>query len=247
MTDATFHELTDLEPHEPTLIEGLPGHGLVASIAVDQITEQLGLERHGTIRSEAFPPVASFSDGLVQDTVRVYAGDDPAIMTLKSDVPIPQEAFSGVSECVLGDLTEEFERAILLAGAPAKSEEQLGNVIGIATTGRLKEELVNAGIDIGEDSGAVGGVTGALVTACYHADVPAQLLLVRTDPRLPDPGSARSVIEEALEPLVEFDIETEELSEQAEEIQQQKQRIAQQLQQAEGQQQESMQAQNMFQ
>lgn len=247
MTDATFHQLTDLEPEEPTLIEGLPGHGLVASIAVDRITEQLALHRYGTIRSEAFPPAASFTNGLIQDTVRVYAGSDPAVMTLQSDVPLPQEAFSGLSRCVLEELAEAFERAIFLAGAPAQSEEQRGTVTGIATEDRLKDELSEAGIAVEEDSGAVGGVTGALVTACYHAEVPATLLLVRADPRLPDPGAAHSVIEDALEPLVEFDIDTDELLDKAEKIQQQKQRIAQQIQQAQGQQAESMQAQTMFQ
>lgn len=247
MSDTTFHELTDLEPKEPTLIEGLPGHGMVASIAVDQITEELGLERHGTIRSDAFPAVASFADGLVQDSIRVYAGADPDVMTLQSDVPIPEEGFTGLSQCVLDDLAEEFGRAIFLAGAPAQSEDQLGNVSGIATTNRLKDELEAAGIDIELDAGAVGGVTGALVTACYHADVPADLLLVRTDPRLPDPGSARSVIEEAIEPLVEFDIDTDSLRDQAEEIQQQKQQLVQQLQQDQGGLEESMQSQSMFQ
>lgn len=247
MSDATFHELTDLAPTEPTLIEGLPGHGMVASIAVDHLTEQLGLERYGTIRSDALPPVASFADGIVQDTVRVYARASPDVMTLQSDVPVPEEAFSGLGQCVLEELADEFERAIFIAGAPARSEDQLGNVSAIATTQGLKDELEAAGIGIEPDSGAVGGVTGALVTACYHADVPAMLLLVRADPRLPDPGAARTVIEEALEPLVEFDVDTEALREQAEEIQRQKQRVVEQLQQTRGQEAEPVQSQSMFQ
>lgn len=247
MSDATFHRQTDLEPSEPTLIEGLPGTGLVASIAVDQITNQLSLDRHGTIRSPSFPPVASFTDGRVQDTVRVYAGADPDVMTLQSDVPIPEAAFDSLCECVLGDLAEKFGRVVFLAGAPAQTDEQRGDVYGVGTTDPLREELADAGIELAEESGAVGGVTGALVTECFHADVPAVLLLVRTSPRLPDPGAAQSVIEDALEPLVAFDIETDELLDQAEEIQQQKQQLAQQLQQAQGSQEEDLQAQNMFQ
>ncbi|RKD89102.1 proteasome assembly chaperone family protein [Halopiger aswanensis] len=236
--DGLFHQSTDLEAESPTLIEGLPGHGLVASIAVDQLTDQLGLEEYGSIRSDAFPPVASFTDGLVQDTVRVYGGTEPEIMTLQSDVPIPEDAFDDLSQCVLEELVDDFSRAIFLAGAPAQSEDQQGEVVGVATTEELKTELEDAGIDLAEDSGAVSGVTGALINACYQADVPAALLLVRADPRLPDPAAARSVIETALEPLVEFDIDTTELREQAEEIQRQKQQVAQQLQQAQGQQDE---------
>lgn len=246
MTETTFHQQVDIELDEPTLIEGLPGQGLVASITADQITDQLELEQHGTIRSDEFPSAVSFSDGLFQDTVRVYAGPDAGVMTLQSDVPIPQPAFSELSQCVLNDLAEEFQRAIFLAGAPAQSEDQRGDVLGLASTEELREELEDAGIEIMEESGAVGGVTGALATACYRNDVPAALLLVRVEPRLPDPKAAHSLIENALEPLVEFDIETDALLEQAEKIQQQKQQIAQQLQQAQDQE-GTMQSQAMFQ
>ncbi|EMA31131.1 proteasome assembly chaperone family protein [Natronobacterium lacisalsi] len=227
-----FHRSSDLDAESPTLIEGLPGHGLVASIAVDQIVDQLGLEKYGSIRSDEFPPVASFTDGLVQDTVRVYGGTEPDIMTLQSDVPIPKSAFPDLRQCVLEELANDFSRAIFLGAAPAQSEDQQGDVVGVATTEALKAELEDAGIELAAESGAVSGVTGALVNACHQADVPAVLLLVRADPRLPDPAAARSVIETALEPLVDFDIDTTELREQAEEIQRQKQQVAQQLQQA---------------
>ena len=75
------------------------------------------------------------------------------------------------------------------------------------------------------------------------------LLIVRAHPYLPDPKAAKSVTETALEPLVDFDIDTTALDEQAEEIQQQMQQIAQQYQQMaedQGQQQQQVQT-GMFQ
>lgn len=228
---ANFEQTTDVAAESPTLIEGLPGLGMVASIAVDQITDQLDLSMHGHVQIDDFPPVASFSEGRVRETIRVYTGDDPGVMTLQSDVPIPQRSVRALSRCVLDDLSEEFERAIFLAGAPAQTEQELGEVTGVATTDELEDDLRSRDIKLAEESGALGGVTGGLVSACYQEDVPAAVLIVRSDPRLPDPGAARSVIEDALEPLVEFDIDTSELQEQAEEIQQQKQQVAEQLQQ----------------
>ncbi len=242
-----FHMQTEIAAESPTLIEGLPGLGLVASIAVDQITKQLGLELHGSIVSEDFPPVTSFNDGRVRDTVRVYAGEDPAVMTLQSDVPIPPSAVESLSQCVLQDLADEFDRAVFLAGAPAESEEQLGEVSGVATTDELEEAITGAGITLAEGTGTIGGVTGALVNDCYHADIPAAVLIVRSNPYIPDPSAARDVIEEALEPLVEFDIDTEELLEQAEEIQRQKQQIAELLQQYQQDDTEPRQTAGMFQ
>lgn len=62
----TFDRVTELEADDMTLIEGLPGHGLVAAIAVEQLTTQLGLEHYGNIQSDDFPPVTSYVDGRVQ-------------------------------------------------------------------------------------------------------------------------------------------------------------------------------------
>lgn len=229
--EAEFETVTQIGTETPTLIEGLPGHGLVASIAVEQVRQQLELTHHGNIVSDEFPDVVTFDDGLVRDPVRVYAGQDPAVMTLQSDLAVPETSFEALSECVLEDLAEEFDRAIFLAGAKAEEEDAIGDVIGVATTERLREELRDADITIAEDPGVVGGVTGALMQACFHADIPAVVLIVQSHPYFPDPAAARSVIEEALEPLVEFDIDTTELKEQAEEIQSRMKQIAEQYEQ----------------
>ncbi|MFB6131998.1 MAG: proteasome assembly chaperone family protein [Halanaeroarchaeum sp.] len=228
---ATYERLTDLDATEPTLVEGLPGHGLVASIAVDQITRQLDLDHVGNIADEEFPPVVTFEHGLVRDPVRVYGGDDPAILTLQSDLALPPQSFEPLAKCVLRDLSEQFSQAIFLAGAPAESDSERGEVAGIATTPGMRDEVEAAGIELGEEPGLVGGVTGALVQACYHGDVPAAVLIVKSHPFLPDPGAAQEVIENALEPLVDFDIDTSELEQQAEEIQQRMTQIAGQYQQ----------------
>ena len=228
---ATFEPVTEVPSDGMTLIEGLPGHGLVAAIAVDQITRQLDLEHHGNVHSEAFPPVTSFVDGRVRDLVRVYARTDPPVMTLQSDLALPPYSFEALSEAVLADLAQEFERAIFLAGAPVQRREDVGSVIGVSTTDDLEADLAAAGIELAEGNGLIGGVTGALVSACYHADVPAAVLITGAHPFVPDPGAAQALIENALEPLVDFDIDTTELKEQSEEIQQRMQQIAEQYQQ----------------
>jgi uncharacterized protein len=252
MTDDTqtarFVRETDIEADSPTLIEGLPGLGMVASIAVDQITNQLELEFHGSIQSEEFPHVAAFSEGRVRDAVRVYASGDPAVMTLQSDVPIPQRAVRPLSRCVHQELAAEFDKAVFLAGAPADSEAGVGSVVGVATDDRMRSELSDVGIELAEDPGLIGGVTGGLVADCYHDDVPAAVLVVQCDPRLPDPDAAQSVIENAIEPLVEFDIDTTELEKQAQKIQEQKQQVARQLREMQQhQQEETVQSRGMYQ
>lgn len=229
MVACSFHRETERQSDAPTLIEGLPGHGLVASIVADQITKQLELKRYGGIRSEEVPPVLSFRDGRVQDTVRVYSGADPDVLTLHSDIGLPPQAFKPFSECVLEDLAAEFSRGVFLAAAPAQSEEQHGELLGVATTDAIEAELEAVGVQMADGDGLVGGITGALVDECYLREIPAALLLVRADPYTPDPDAARIVIETALEPLLEFDIATQDLKAQATRIEQRKEQIARQF------------------
>lgn len=137
---------------------------------------------------------------------------------------------------MLEDLADEFERVVFLAGAPAESEDEIGDVVGLATTDGLESAFTEGGIALADGSGVVGGVTGALLAECHRGDVPAAVLIVRSNPYIPDPAAARAVIEDALEPLVDFDVDTSELPEQAEEIQEQKRQIAEQFQQYQDQQ-----------
>lgn len=175
--------------------------------------------------------MTTYVDGRVRDIVRVYAGDDPAVLTLQSDMALPAYAFPALSECILEELADEFDRAIFLAGAPASREEDIGDVVGIATHERVERELDAAGIELAKGHGLVGGITGALTNACYQAGVPAAVLVVKANPFLPDPTAANAVIKDALEPLVDFDIDTTELEEQADRIRSHLEQVARHYQQ----------------
>ncbi|WP_458190763.1 proteasome assembly chaperone family protein [Haladaptatus sp. NG-WS-4] len=209
---AHFESVTDREVTSPTLIEGLPGLGMVAGIAVDQITRQLGLNLHGSIQSEAFPQVAAFADGQIRDPVRVYTGTEPEILTLQSDFAFPQSSIPPLRDCLLHQLGIEFDRAIFVVGAPAEAEAQIGQVRGVATTDDLEANLSDEGIEVVADVGLVGGVTGALINGCYQVGIPSIVLIVDAHPYLPDPEAARAMIENAVEPLVDFDMSGEHLS-----------------------------------
>ena len=69
------------------------------------------------------------------------------------------------------------------------------------------------------------------VTQFFHAGVPTAVLLVKTDvdPFVPDPLGAKALIDEALEPLVDFSIDTSSLEDRAEAIREAKQQTAAQF------------------
>jgi uncharacterized protein len=226
-----FTQLTQQPTQPRTFIEGLPGHGLVAAISVDQITKQLGLTHCGSLHSDLFPQVTSFTEGEIQDSIRMYAGDSPSVLTLQSDVVLPPASYRPLGKCLREEVMTNTERAVFLVGAPAESETEIGDIQGVTTTEALKDELTAANIPLATDPGLIGGVTGALADDCYHADIPTVILIVKTNPFYPDPLAAQSLIENGVEPLVDFDIETPELEQQADAIRAELEQVAAQYQQ----------------
>lgn len=228
---ATFKPASDETVEGATLIEGFPGHGLVASIAVDHLTEALGLEHHGDVRCASFPQVVAFDGAVVRDPVRVHAGREPPLLVVQSDLPLAEDANRALARCLLGDLGGSFDRAVFLVGVPAKREDHLHEVRGVATTEDLRAELSRAGIEVPEGSGVVAGTAGALLKQCHEQEVPAAALVVRADPRMPDPSAAKVLLEDGLLPLLDLKIDTTALEEQAAAIQKKKAAVLDQLRQ----------------
>ena len=226
-SSARFERRAESVAESPTLIVGMPENGVVGSIAINQITEQLNLELEGNVVSESFPPGTTFGEGRVRDLVRVYASGDPSVVIPHCDIALPAYAGADLAACVVNDLAAEFERAIVLAGVPAQTEEQVGEVTGVVTSEEAEKDVRAAGIPLEPNVGFIGGTSGAIVNECYHANVPTIALVVKAHPYLPDPEAAQAVIEKALEPLVDFDVETRELEEQADDIRRQMEQVAQ--------------------
>lgn len=224
---ARFERRAEVSAESPTLIVGMPENGVVGSIAVDQITRQLDLELKGNIVSESFPSVTTFGEGYVRDLVRVYAGTAPPVVVPQCDVALFGDAIADLAACIVHDLAADYQRAIVLAGVPAQTEEEVGEVTCIVTDDEATRDVEAAGIPLDPSNGFLSGTSGAVVNDCYHADVPTIALVVKAHPFLPDPEAASAVIDEALEPLVDFDIDTRALKEEADDIRKQMEQVAQ--------------------
>ena len=109
-----FNQYADLPTEGATLIEGLPGHGMVASIAVKQIIEQLEMQHAGSVESADYFPILSYEKGGVQDAVRVYTHSSASVVTLVSDTAIPPDAFSHLGRTLVAELADNLSRALFL-------------------------------------------------------------------------------------------------------------------------------------
>ncbi|WP_423744916.1 proteasome assembly chaperone family protein (plasmid) [Haladaptatus sp. SPP-AMP-3] len=225
----------DIELDAPTLVEGLPGLGLVGKIATDHLIEQFDMTYYAAVDCEGIPQIAVYEGGDrdLLPPVRFYADEERDLLALRSDVPISSEAAPQFARCVTSWVDSHDATPLYLSGLP--HQKQAGEVPELygAATGDLGQLLDEHDIGSPSETGAISGPTGALLHRASRSDVGAIGLIVESDPRFPDPEAARILLKDAIDPIAGIDVNTDELVESAEEIREQKEQFAQRMQETE--------------
>jgi len=228
MAHVEVHREVDLDA--PTLVEGLPGVGLVGKLAADHLVEAFDMVHYGTARCDGLPEIAVYSEGdpTVRSPVRLYADPDRELLVLQSDAPVSPEAAESFAGCIVDWFREQAVTPVFCSGMPSE-RETAPSVYGVAT-GDGASLLSDAGIDAPAESGAITGPTGALVHETGRVGLTSVGLVVEADPQFPDPEAAAALLAEGIGPLTDTEVDTASLAEQAEEIRQTKAQLAQQMQ-----------------
>jgi len=221
----------DIELDAPTLVEGLPGVGLVGKLAADHLVDAFDMVHYGTARCEGLPEIAVYSDGEpdVRGPVRIYADAERDLLVLQSDAPVSPEAAQSFAGCLVEWFDANDVTPLFLSGMPSE-RDGAPSLYGIAT-GEGAGLLAEADVPTPTESGAITGPTGALVHEAQRVGLTGVGLVVEADPQFPDPEAAGALLEAGIEPLAGVEVDTETLGEQAEEIRQAKAQLAQQMQQ----------------
>lgn len=225
----------ELALDDPYLVEGLPGVGLVGKIATDHLVDTFEMEYVASVECESIAQVAIYEEAArdVYPPVRIYADEDRDLLALQSDVPVPRDTDGDFADCLTGWLADRDATPLYLSGLPIQTRdaEDDPEVFGIAT-GDIAGRLDDHGIGTPPERGLVGGPTGALLNQASEHDIDALGLVVESDPQFPDPGAAKHLLDEAIGPLADLDVPTEDLVERAQEIREQKEHLAQRMQEA---------------
>jgi uncharacterized protein len=225
----------DVSLDEPTLVEGLPGVGLVGKLATDHLAETFEMVHYANVHCEGLPPVARYADGErdLSPPVRLYADPERNLLALRSDVPVSPGAALEFAECLSEWAAADAVTPIYLSGiGRERNEGETPALYGVGTGG-ASDGLDAAGIASPEESGLVSGPTGALLSHAVRTDRTATCLIVEASQRFPDPQASAHLLEDGVGPLIDAEIPVAELTERAQEIRQAKRRLAQQMQQAE--------------
>jgi len=220
----------DISLESPTLVEGLPGVGLVGKIAADHLIDAYDMEYYASAHCEGLPEIAVYGadDPEVRPPVRFYADAERDLLVLQSDAPVSPSAAREFAGCMVGWFQDHDVTPVFLSGRPAE-KEGVPAVYGVST-GDGASMLEDADIDPPSEMGAITGPTGALIHESQRVGLTGVGLVVEADRQFPDPEAARALLQTAIGPLADFEVDTEALVEQAEEIGKAKERLAQQLQ-----------------
>ena len=231
---ARIERRAEVELDAPTLIEGLPGLGLVGKLATDHLVDQFEMTYYASVHCEGLPGVGVYREGdrIVRPAVRLYADAERDLLALQSDVPVSASAAPDFAECITGWIDAQDALPVYFSGYPGQSEADPRPVFGVATTDDAAERLVDLDVAAPSENGAVGGPTGALLERAAETGVDGIGLIVESDPQFPDPEAAAALIEQGIGPLAGVDADVSELRDRAEEIRAQKEQLARRMQQA---------------
>ncbi|MDV2480582.1 proteasome assembly chaperone family protein [Methanoculleus sp. Wushi-C6] len=211
---------------EKTVLIGFPGSGLVGSIALQYLVEQMEFEQIGAITSKYFPPVALMTKGVINVPVRLYEKD--SLAAIISDVPIHPAICYEVANGIMNWLTQfHIKEIATIAGIITNEPEK--RVFGVATSSGVLQRIEEQTIIL--PMGSISGIAASLLTECKTRGIPGLGLLGETV-NTPDPRSSAATIE-VLNRIYGLNLDVQPLLEQAVEIEAAMAQIAEQVQKTE--------------
>ncbi|MGA2161423.1 MAG: proteasome assembly chaperone family protein [Methanoregula sp.] len=207
------------------VLMGFPGSGLVGTIALQYLVDQLEFELAGTMTSRYFPPLAMMNKGVINDPVRLYMKND--ITAIVADIPIHPMICYEISNGIL-DWLEPYKPKEVLTIAGIVTNEPEKRVFGVATTTEALQRIQDHTIVL--PIGSISGIASSILIGCKIRGIPAYGLLGETV-NAPDPRSSAATIE-VLNKMYNLGLDVKPLLEQAEEIEQSFHKLSEEVQQS---------------
>lgn len=211
---------------ENTILIGFPGSGLVGSIALQYLVDQMEFEHIGNVTSKYFPPLAMMAKGVINVPVRFYEKD--SLMAIVADIPIHPMICYEVANGLLDWITQfDIKEVVTIAGIITNEVEK--RVFGVATNEESLAMIEDKTIIL--PMGSISGIAGSLLTECKVRNIPAIGLLGETV-NTPDPRAAAATLS-VVNTMFDLDVDIEPLLEQATEIEAAMQKMAEQVEKTE--------------
>lgn len=217
MGDVELHCKPSLKKMKsPTIIVGLPGTGLVGSVAASQIVEALKMDFGGHISSPDFAPLAAIHNYKPMPAARIHYSSKDNIIVIISEMSIPISSSTELANKIYQFSREVNASSIISLGGISLNEEQ-GEVYIVSSDGNLVKEANKKRIAKPIKEGATTGVTGILLTKGTLENFPISTILAESSEEYLDPKAAAKVLK-VLSKITGLHISTARLDKEAREL-----------------------------
>jgi uncharacterized protein (TIGR00162 family) len=204
-------ELAKVDLKNPILIEGLPGLGLVGKIAIRHLVRQLKAEKFAFLYSPHFPYFVIVSK---KGNVRLLRGtfyywksknakNDLIFFTGDSQAQTIEGQYE-ISDHILDFAKQYNAKLVITIGGYRMEAKDKPKVVAAATNPELLSKALKAGAEVSPSGSPIVGTAGLILGLSHFMRIEALCLLGETRGYLPDPKSAKSVLE-VLQSMLGFD------------------------------------------
>lgn len=211
MKETFIKEFAKAELKNPILIEGLPGLGLVGKIAIRHLIKHLKAEKLAYLYSPHFPYFVIVSK---KGNVRLLRGtfyfwksknekNDLIFFTGDSQAQTIEGQYE-ISDRILDFAKRHDVKLIITIGGYRMEAKDKPKVVAAATDQELLKRALKAGAETSPTGSPIVGTAGLILGLSHFRGINALCLLGETRGYLPDPSSAKSVLE-VLQSMFGFD------------------------------------------
>jgi uncharacterized protein (TIGR00162 family) len=202
MKKTVIKELRRIELKNPILVEGFPGLGMVGSIATQYLTRQLKAQKLAILYSPHFPyhVLVDKKGGarLLRGEfffLRNETGENDFILLTGDSQPQTIEGQFEVANSILDFAEKKKVKTIITIGGYRNEVEDSPKVVAVSTNPAIIKKALKAKA-LSSDAGTpIVGTAGLLLGLAKFRKIDAICLLGETRGYLPDPKTAKSVIE----------------------------------------------------
>ncbi len=222
MKTTVIKELANVELKNPILVEGFPGLGMVGSIATKYLVKQLKAQKLAVLHSPHFPyhVVVDKKGGARLLRGEFYflkneTGENDFIFLTGDSQSQTIEGQFEVANSILDFAEKKKVKIVITIGGYRNEFEGTPNVVAVSTNPVLLEKALNAKAVSSEAGTPIVGTAGLLLGLAKFRRMDAVCLLGETRGYLPDPKTAKTVIE-ILQGLLGLDVDLKGLDEEIE-------------------------------
>jgi len=212
MKETYLKEFVEIQANNPILIEGLPGLGLVGKIALRYMIKQLKAKKVAYLYSPHFPYFVLVNKKgnvrLLRGVFYYYEnpnGNDLILFTGDSQSQTIEGQYE-IADQILAFSEKHNIKTIATIGGYRIEPKEKPKVFIAATSQEILGKALQAGAILSTSGSPIVGTAGLILGLAKFRKIEALCLLGETRGYLPDPLSAKSVLE-VLKSTFNFDLE----------------------------------------